>query len=104
MKDAQGLLRELGQSLPARYVDKDWLQIYETSGSVHMPYYVTSHGLYLQALNDALISDYFGTTEIGAACPPEWDEASFTCMHTADGKVQSGEKVDGRWEVQEEKE
>ena len=100
MRDAQGLLRELGQSLPARYVDPDWLQIFETSGSTGAPFYVTSHGLYLQALNDAFVSDYWGTTEIGAACPPEWEGASFAGLRTADSKTLSGELSGGKWNVE----
>ncbi|HEY3321980.1 MAG TPA: hypothetical protein VGP72_16050 [Planctomycetota bacterium] len=102
-RDGAGLLRELENMLPGRYVDKDFIQIYETSGALSMPFYVTSHGLYLQALLDALVSDYWGQTEIGAACPDEWDGAAFDKLHTADGKVLSGEMNEsGEWEVEEE--
>ncbi|MGD0090893.1 MAG: hypothetical protein ABSE73_13330 [Planctomycetota bacterium] len=99
-RDAEGLLHELGQALPARYVDQEFIQIYETSGSTHMPFYVTSHGLYLQALNDALVSDYWGQTEIGAACPRAWEGANFTALRTADGQTLSGELEGGQWELE----
>ncbi|MCY3020863.1 MAG: hypothetical protein NTW87_17745 [Planctomycetota bacterium] len=99
-RDAQGLLHDLGQALPGRYVDADWIQIYETSGSTGAPFYVTSHGLYLQALNDALVSDYWGRTEVGAACPDGWKDVSFTKLHTADGKVLSGKRAGGGWQVE----
>ncbi len=99
MADADGLLKELGQSLPGRYVDPDWIQIYETSGAYGSPFYVTSHGLYLQALNDAFVSDYYGEPQIGAACPNEWQEASFGCLRTMDGSVFTGEKFIGEWQV-----
>ena len=33
----------------AQYIDADWIQIYESSGFWH-PYYLTSHGLFLQAM------------------------------------------------------
>lgn len=98
MGDADGLLHELGQSLPGRYVDPDWIQIFETSGALGASYYVTSHGLYLQALNDALVSDYWGETQIGAACPDAWHTVRFGGMHTADGRVHSGVRSMGVWE------
>ena len=100
MGDAAGLAHELGQALPARYVDADWIQIYETSNSRSMPFYVTSHGLFLQALNDALISDYWGETRVGAACPEAWQEVAFANLHTADGRLHSGEKKEGGWKVE----
>lgn len=99
MADADGLLKELEHALPGRYVDPDWIQIYETSGHTGSPYYVTSHGLYLQALNDAVVSDYFGEKQIGAACPNEWHNIRFACMRTMDGSVFSGKKSGGEWEV-----
>ncbi len=99
MGDAEGLLGELGRSLPGRYVDPDWIQIYETSGRPEHPFYVTSHGLYLQVLNDAFVSDYFGEPQIGAACPDEWQEASFGGLRTMDGSVFSGEKLKGEWQI-----
>ena len=100
MSDPAGLAGELGQCLPGRYVDREWIQIMETSGYPQSAYYVTSHGLYLQALNDALVSDYWGEVQIGAACPDEWEEVAFQNLHTADGRVWAGEKVDGEWVVE----
>jgi hypothetical protein len=102
MGDAAGLSAELGQCLPGRYVDREWIQICESSGYPQSAYYVTSHGLYLQALNDALVSDYWGETEIGAACPEQWEEVAFENLHTADGKTWTGEKVAGAWAVEGE--
>ncbi|MFW6161206.1 MAG: hypothetical protein ACODAJ_00465 [Planctomycetota bacterium] len=100
--DAEGLVAELGQALPARYVDRAWLQIYETSGAVHMPYYVTSHGLYLQALTDALVTDYWRWPQVGAACPDTWREARFGGLHVADGRVLSGHRTRQGWQVTED--
>ncbi|MCL6519099.1 MAG: hypothetical protein K6T99_04660 [Armatimonadetes bacterium] len=102
MKDADGLLHELGQFLRGKYVDPDWIQIYETSGAVGSPFYVTSHGLYLQALNDALVSDYWGETQIGASCPKDWIDVSFHRLRTADGCIHSGQKVGEDWKVSTE--
>ena len=101
MGDAEGLAAELAQALPGRYVDPGWLQIYETSGSTGMPYYVTSHGLYLQALTDALVTDYWRWPQVGAACPDSWREARFAGLHVADGRVLSGERTRQGWQVRE---
>ncbi|HHW11192.1 MAG TPA: hypothetical protein GXX29_14615 [Firmicutes bacterium] len=106
MRDASALVDDLDKSLAADYVDADWIQIYESSHSHHLPYYVTSHGLYLQALQDALLSDYWGTVEIGAACPDAWQGTIFVNLHSADGRIFSGFKAgDGRdsWQVREDK-
>jgi len=99
MEDSRGLLRELGQALPGRYVDPDWIQIFESSGSRQAAYYVTSNGLYLQALNDAFVSDYWGETAIGTACPKEWEEVRFQRLRTVEGELISGKKIEGEWEV-----
>jgi hypothetical protein len=94
---------ELAQSLPGRYVDPDWIQIYESSDSLGSAFYVTSHGLYLQALNDAVVSDYWGSVQIGAACPDEWREVRFARLRTYDGGIHSGARVGGEWTVESER-
>lgn len=99
--DTDGLLAGIAQALPARYVDPNWIQIYETSGSTHMPYYVTSHGLFLQAICDALVSDYWDGEMIGKACPPTWQEVSFQNLRTADASL-SGTRRGREWDVQRE--
>ena len=101
MGDAEGLQAELGQTRRGRYVDRDWIQIYETSGATQAAYYVTSHGLYLQALNDALVTDYWRWIQVGAACPDAWREARFAGLHAADGRILSGERAKGGWQVTE---
>jgi len=99
MRDAEAMLYELSQMLPKNYTDDDMIQIYESSGLYWSHYYTTTHGLYLQALNDALVSDYWGEVEIGAACPDRWKEVRFNNLYTKDGKVWSGEKVSQGWKV-----
>jgi len=39
-------------------------------------------------------------TEIGSACPAAWEEVNFANLRTAGGKILSGERVGGRWEVE----
>ena len=96
--DADGLIRELERVVPSDYADPDWIQVYETAGARDRPYYITSHGLYLQALSDAVVSDYFGEVEVGAAWPDEWGEVAFENLHTVDG-VRSGEYREDEWRV-----
>jgi len=103
MGDAAGLLKGLGDALPSRYVDPDYIQIYETSGSMHCSYYVTSHGLYLQALNDALVDSYWDGVKIGKACPESWREASFENLRVPDGRRISGHRYGTQWSVREER-
>lgn len=106
--DAEGLLYDLARTEKSHYVDPDWIQIYETSISADaVPgstcYYVTSHGLYLQALQDAFVSDFSGNTVIGGACPRTWEGAQFSNLHTMRGETISGEVAGGRVRVTERK-
>jgi hypothetical protein len=101
MGDADGLLKGLGQSLPSRYVDPDWIQIYESSGSFGAPFYVTSHGLYLQALNDAFVGSYWDGVKVGQACPAAWREVRFANLRVPDGRL-SGERQGDAWNVRRE--
>jgi hypothetical protein len=95
--DSLGLENDLGQAVPSQYIDPDWIQIYETSGAKGAPFYVTSHGLYLQAMNDAIANDYWGPTQVGAACPAEWADVQFHRLHMLNGQILSGERVAGGW-------
>ena len=80
-------------------MDTDWLQIYESTGCTNAPYYVTSHGFLLQALNDAFASDYFGDMEIGKAVPESWHETSFANLRLKGSLKVSGEKREGAWKT-----
>jgi len=62
-------LNDWNNAKPADYVDKDWIQIYETSGAHTMPFYSTTNGLFAQSLLNNLVCDWFGKLEI-AKCNP----------------------------------
>lgn len=96
--DSEGLLEGLSRAVPACYVDPNHVQIYESSGGI--PYYVTSHGLYMQALNDALVSCYWDGVQIGKACPPSWNEVTFRNLRVPSGLL-SGERDGREWKVRE---
>ena len=72
---------------------------YESSVLHYMMYYTTIHGLYLQAINDALVSDFWGEVEIGAACFEKWENVKFYNLHTKDGSVLSGQKQNESWNI-----
>lgn len=100
MGDAKGLAGDLGLAVGACYVDPDWIQIYETSQGYKFPFYVTSHGLYLQAVQDAIVSDYWGPVQIGAAAPESWGQIQFAGLRTGDGRTWSGSRnAAGRWDA-----
>lgn len=92
------LIEDIECGVSSRNIDPDWTQIYESSKGRH-PYYMTSHGLYMQALQDALVADFWGEAKLGNSCPEEWDEISFGGLRTADGQMWAGEFRNGEWRI-----
>ena len=101
MESAGDLSYELSQIVTAEYTDKEWISFFEHSSSYCQPYYITTHGLYVQAITDAIISDFWGETRFGKACPINWNHVEFYNLHTLDGKSWSGEKSLGNWKISE---
>lgn len=85
MKDREGWLEDWNSLRPSDYTDKDWIQIYETSGNPLQAFYVTTHAMVEQSLIRNYVNDYWGTLDI-AACP------------VFDGNVQFG-NIDTRFGV-----
>ena len=67
--DADGWRRDWANALPSHYVDADWIQIYETSGLYHGAFYTTTHGLFVQAILETLVSTWWDRLEIGRGYP-----------------------------------
>ena len=88
MGDATGFSEELARMEPWRATDRDWIQLFEVSGRA--PYFVTGHGLYLQAVCDAFVNDYFGDVRIGAAVPGEWSGALYSGLHAGGERHSNG--------------
>jgi len=65
----QEWMRDWNNIFESDYVDKEWIQIYETSKSYGMTYFNTTSGLITQSLVNNLISDWYGKLEI-AKCNP----------------------------------
>ena len=51
--------------LKSDYVDKDFIQIYETSKTHNMTFYNTTNGLIAQSLLNNLMCDWYNRLEIG---------------------------------------
>ena len=88
--DAKSFESDLEHAAPSRNVDENWIQLYESAPSGG-PYFVTSHGLYLQAVADAFVCDFWGEIQIGAAVPASWIEN----LHLKNGSIYSGD-FDGK--------
>ena len=99
MGDGQGLLDDLAHGVPTGTIDADHIQFYE-SANAHAPFFVTSSGLYCQALQDALVQDYWGRTEFGSACPAAWQRVAFGGLRTSDRRAWAGRRDGQGWEIQ----
>jgi len=97
MHEKEDLLTELEMMKHVGYIDKEFIQFYESSNLYHFPYYTTTHGLFLQTLNDAVLSDYWGEIEIGSACHDTWSFIRFEKLHAKDGNKYSGSRSNGKW-------
>ncbi|MBQ8309962.1 MAG: hypothetical protein IJX80_03000 [Clostridia bacterium] len=90
MGDSDVLLYELHRAENPTFRDPESIAFYETTNALLAPYYVTTHGFWLQAVLDAFVCDYFGQTRIEAAVPPHWKGAEYHHLYTKDGKCHSG--------------
>lgn len=81
--------RELALADDKDYRDPEQLEFYETSGYPGTMYYVTTHGLYLQAVQDAFVCDLFGEDRLEYAVPESWKGSEYINLHTTDN-VYSG--------------
>jgi hypothetical protein len=72
------------------YVDPDWIQVYETSGSHSGSFYITTNGLIAQSLLNNLVSDWFGKLEI-AKCNPWHGKVFIKNIYSLLGVKISGE-------------
>ena len=88
--EAEELMRELDMAFDPDYTDPERLEFYESSFCPGSAYYVTSHGLFLQALNDAFVCDVFGRTELEKAVPKALKGSRYEGLRTADGRRHSG--------------
>lgn len=90
MGDAETLFCELHRAEHHAYHDPESLGFYESTGALLSPYYVTTHGFWLQAVLDAFVCDYFGETKIESSVPAQWRGSEYHNLYTKDGARHSG--------------
>lgn len=90
--DGEALARDILRADHPDYTDPERLAFFETSGVRFMPYYVTSHGLMLQAVADAFLSHnaLAGGPVESPAVPEAWKGAVWENLYDLDGKPHSG--------------
>ena len=74
----------------SNYVDKDWIQVYETSGVYKDSYYNITNGLITQSLLNNIVSDWFGKLEI-AKCNPWQGKVQLKDIYSKLGVTVSGD-------------
>ncbi|GMU22009.1 MAG: hypothetical protein AMXMBFR13_20970 [Phycisphaerae bacterium] len=94
MHDPAGWRKDWEQVQPARYADPEWIQFYESSGN-GLVYYVTTHGMFAQAILETVVSTWWERLDL-APCIPWAGRVRFGNIRTLAGVTVSGEVVDGR--------
>jgi hypothetical protein len=97
MHDVEGWRKDWSQLQPSRCSDPDWVQICESTGS-DLCFFVTSHGLFAQALLESVVSTWWGKLDL-AACVPWPGRVRFGNLRTVLGVTASGEVKGGQGEA-----
>ena len=71
MGDVDGWKTDWENMERSKYVDSEWIQIYETSGNTTTPFYNITNGLIAQSLISNLVCDWYGHLELGKCNPWE---------------------------------
>jgi hypothetical protein len=106
MRNGAELARDLSMIQPARFADPLYIQFYESScrnGWSHKKsYYFTVHGLFLQALTDAVVQYCRGPSDLFGALLPEWEHGriEFAGLRTDGGVSVSGYFDNGSFDVE----
>ncbi len=101
MGNGEGMETDLSLGIPTGNIDPDCIQIYE-SAKEWAPYFITSNGLYCQAVQDALVNDFWVDVEFGSACPDSWRDIAFGGLRTSNGRSWSGVRSDSKWKISED--
>ncbi len=73
-----------------RLLDRGGASLRESTVPGENGYYLTNHGLFLQAVQDACVDDTFGEVRIAGALPESWRGATWRGLRTADGGSHDG--------------
>lgn len=93
MHDAEAWRRDWSMIRPNRYADPDLIQFYESTGN-NLSFYITTHGLFAQALLETVVSAWWGRLDL-ASCVPWKGAVRFANIRTPVGVTVSGEVKDG---------
>lgn len=96
MKNAHAWRTDWDLLRSSNNVDEDWIQFYESSGSIRSPFYLATHGMILQSLIRNCVNDYWGRLEVGS-CLPEDAFVRFENIRTRLGVSVSGTIESGRF-------
>lgn len=64
LKDLQGLRKDFSMILECNHADKNYIQFYESSNRDSLPFYMTTTGLFMEAITECFIQDYRGFIEV----------------------------------------
>lgn len=96
--DAEGWRKDWNNMLKSDYVDKDFIQVYETSKTFNMSFYNTTNGLIAQSLFNNLICDWYGKLEVGK-CFPWTGKVTFRNLYSQLGVKIAGSIENGKAEL-----
>ena len=88
MHDVEAWRKDWSMILPKRYADPDLIQFYESTGN-NLVYYITTHGLFAQALLETTVSTWWNQLDL-ASCIPWKGTVRFGNIRTLLGVTVSG--------------
>ncbi|UCD29940.1 MAG: hypothetical protein JSV03_05545, partial [Planctomycetota bacterium] len=94
MHDVQGWQKDWSGALPADCVDPDWIQFYESSRK-HIPFYITTHALFAQAMLETVVSTWWGRLDL-STCVPWEGTVRFGNVRTLLGVTVDGQITNGK--------
>ncbi|NJM93451.1 MAG: hypothetical protein HC842_01235 [Cytophagales bacterium] len=105
MGSPEALASDLSAAQYCAHADPRWIQFYEFTfwqrWTLSTAYYFPTHGLYQQAITDALVQDWRDTVDVFACLLPTWEQAEFSFhgLHTLNGVAVSGQWYHGKYRL-----
>jgi hypothetical protein len=93
MHDAQAWQKDWEMMMPAKYMDPERIQFYESTGN-NLAFYITTHGLFAQSLLETVVSTWWGELDI-CSCVTWKGTVRFGNIKTLCGVTVSGELQNG---------
>ena len=93
MHNREAWAKDWSMILPAKYCDPDLIQFYESTGNT-LAFYVTTHGLFAQAILETTVSTWWNRLDLGT-CIPWKGTVRFGNIRTLAGVTVTGEIING---------